>query len=289
MRFAVYLPTVKEFADVGLLADLGREAEQRGWDGVFVWDVIALSLDDKPWPLVDSWTALAAIAAATSRVRIGPIVEAVARRRPWKLARETTSVDRLSGGRLVLGVGLGADAQSEFEAFGEDADERVRAEKLDEGLALLTKFWSGKHVKHRGRHYRVDQRAFLPTPIQRPRIPIWGGGAWPNRAPLRRALRWDGFVPIHPEWPDAVLTPADYRAMRRSVTRVRGEGSFDLVLMTTYSGDRPPMTLREIEKYERAGVTWWLQSGDTLAKLRATIRRGPPPVVGGSSRRVQGA
>lgn len=285
MRFAIYLPTVKEFADVGLLAELAREAEQRGWDGVFIWDVIALSLDDDPWPNVDPWIALAAIAGATSRVRIGPVVEAVARRRPWKLARETVSVDRLSRGRLVLAVGLGADARSEFEAFGEDADERVRAEKLDEGLDLLTKFWRGKTVKHRGRHFRVAQTAFLPTPAQHPRIPIWVGGAWPNRAPLRRALRWDGFVPIHRDWPDAVLTPADYRAMRRSVERERGSDPFDLVLMTTYRGDRPALTLREVDRYENAGVTWWLQSGDTLAKLRAAIRRGPPPRVSSPARR----
>jgi alkanesulfonate monooxygenase SsuD/methylene tetrahydromethanopterin reductase-like flavin-dependent oxidoreductase (luciferase family) len=184
----------------------------------------------------------------------------------------------LSRGRLVLAVGLGADARSEFEAFGEDGDESLRAEKLDEGLELLTKFWKGKRVKHRGRHFRVDQRAFLPTPTQTPRIPIWVGGGWPNKAPLRRALRWDGFVPIHPEWPDGVLTPADYRAMRRSVIRERRSDRFDLVLMTTYGGDRPALTLRNVERYENAGVTWWLQSGDTLAKLRAAIRRGPPPV-----------
>jgi alkanesulfonate monooxygenase SsuD/methylene tetrahydromethanopterin reductase-like flavin-dependent oxidoreductase (luciferase family) len=285
VRFAIYLPTVKEFADVGLLAELAREAEQRGWDGVFIWDVIALSLDDDPWPNVDPWVALAAIAGATSRVRIGPIVEAVARRRPWKLARETVSVDRLSRGRLVLAVGLGADARSEFEAFGEDADDRVRADKLDEGIELLTKLWRGKPVKHRGRHFRVDQTAFLPTPAQRPRIPIWVGGAWPNRAPLRRSLRWDGFVPIHPDWPDEVLTPADYRAMRRSVRAERGSDPFDLVLMTTYSGERPALTLREVDRYENAGVTWWLQSGDTLAKLRTAIRRGPPRWVSSPARR----
>src|SRR5688572_775224 len=120
VRFAIYLPTVKEFADVRLLADLAYEAEQTGWDGVFVWDVLSLSLEKKPWPQVDAWTALAAIAGSTTRIRIGPIVEAMARRRPWKLARETVSVDRLSRGRLVLGVGLGADPESEFAAFGED-------------------------------------------------------------------------------------------------------------------------------------------------------------------------
>jgi alkanesulfonate monooxygenase SsuD/methylene tetrahydromethanopterin reductase-like flavin-dependent oxidoreductase (luciferase family) len=276
VQFAVYLPTVKEFADARLLAELAREAEQTGWDGAFVWDVLAFSLDDEPWPQVDAWVALAAIAAATSRIRIGPIVEALARRRPWKLARETVSVDRLSGGRLVLGVGLGADPDAEFAAFGEDADARVRAEKLDEGLDVLTKLWRGKRVQHRGRHFRVARTTFLPSPRQTPRIPIWVGGTWPNRAPLRRALHWDGFVPMHTDWPDAVLTPADYRAMRRVATGQRGLGSFDVALITTYDGDRPGLTVREVGRYEDAGVTWWLQGGDTLRKIRATIRRGPP-------------
>lgn len=259
-----------------VLAELAREAEMRGWDGAFVWDVLALSLDDEPWPQVDAWVALTAIATATSRIRIGPIVEAIPRRRPWKLARETVSVDRLSGGRLVLGVGLGADPDSEFAAFGEDPDAHVRAEKLDEGLALLTKLWRGKQVNHRGRHFRAYRTTFLPRPQQTPRIPIWVGGSWPGRAPLRRALRWDGFVPIHREWPDAVLTPGDYRAMHKNVTRRRGSKAFELVLMSTYAGDRPPLTVDEIARYEDAGVTWWLQSGDTLAKVRALIRRGPP-------------
>jgi alkanesulfonate monooxygenase SsuD/methylene tetrahydromethanopterin reductase-like flavin-dependent oxidoreductase (luciferase family) len=276
VRFAVYLPTVKEFADVELLVGLAREAERAGWDGAFVWDVLSFSLDDEPWPQVDAWVALAAMAAATTRIRIGPIVEAIPRRRPWKLARETVSVDRLSGGRLVLGVGLGADPDAEFAAFGEDPEARVRADKLDEGLKVLTKLWSGKQVQHRGRHFRVRRTTFLPTPLQTPRIPIWVGGSWPNKAPLRRALRWDGFVPQHPDWPDSVLTPVDYRAMGKSATRRRGPGSFELVLLTTYAGDRPALTAHEARRYGDAGVTWWLQGGDTVKKLRATIRGGPP-------------
>lgn len=276
MRFAIYLPTVKEFADVRLLADLAHQAEQSGWDGVFVWDVLSLSLTKKPWPQVDAWTALAAIAGSTSRVRIGPIVEAVARRRPWKLARETASVDRLSRGRLVLGVGLGADPESEFAAFGEDANARVRAEKLDEGLDVLTKLWSGRAVAHRGRHFRVKRTTFLPRPKQSPRIPIWVGGSWPNTAALRRALRWDGFVPIHPDWPDEVLSPQDYRAISAIKRGARRTAPFELGFTTTYAGDRPELTSDEVRRYEAAGVTWWLQSRDTPRKMRATIRRGPP-------------
>lgn len=276
MRFAIYLPTVKDFADVRLLADLAREAEDAGWDGVFVWDVLSLSLDDKPWPQVDAWAALAAIAATTKRVRIGPIVEAVARRRPWKLARETVSVDRLSRGRLTLGVGLGADPDAEFAAFGEDASARVRAEKLDEGLAVLTKLWSGKPVTHRGRHFKVKRTTFLPRPQQRPRIPIWVGGAWPKTAALRRARRWDGFIPIHREWPDDVLAPEDYRAISALVKGRRRTRPFDLGLIATYAGDRPVLTAEEVRRYADAGVTWWLQSRDTPRKIRATIRSGPP-------------
>lgn len=276
MRFAIYLPTVKEFADVRLLVELAVDAERAGWDGVFVWDVLSLSLDERPWPQVDAWSCLAAIAAATSRIRIGPIVEAVARRRPWKLARETASVDQLSGGRLVLGVGLGADPEAEFAAFGEDDDARVRAEKLDEGLALLTKLWTGRPVVHRGRHFRVKRTTFLPRPRQTPRVPIWGGGSWPNVAALRRALRWDGFVPIHPEWPDDVLTPEAYRAITALVKADRRSRRFDLGLVTTHAGDRPALTNDVVRRYAACGVTWWLQSRDTPRKMRATIRRGPP-------------
>jgi alkanesulfonate monooxygenase SsuD/methylene tetrahydromethanopterin reductase-like flavin-dependent oxidoreductase (luciferase family) len=276
VRFAIYLPTVNEFADVRLLADLARAAEQSGWDGVFVWDVLSLSLDDKPWPQVDAWAALAAIAAATSRVRIGPIVEAVARRRPWKLARETVSVDRLSKGRLILGVGLGADPDAEFAAFGEDPSARIRAEKLDEGLAVLTKLWSGRAVAHRGRHFRMKGSTFLPRPQQRPRIPIWVGGSWPNTAALRRARRWDGFVPIHPNWPDDALSPEDYRAMSAILRSTRRTSRFDLGVVATYAGDRPALTANVVRRYADAGVTWWLQSRDTPRKMRATIRRGPP-------------
>ena len=276
MRFAIYLPTVKEFADVRLLADLARVAEDAGWDGVFVWDVLSLSLDEKPWPQVDAWAALAAIAATTKRVRIGPIVEAVARRRPWKLARETVSVDRLSRGRLTLGVGLGADPDTEFAAFGEDASARVRAEKLDEGLAVLTKLWGGKPVTHRGRHFKIKRTTFLPRPQQRPRIPIWVGGAWPNTAALRRAQRWDGFIPIHRDWPDDVLAPEDYRAISAIVRAKRRTRPLDLGLIATYAGDRPVLAAEEVRRYADAGVTWWLQSRDTPRKMRATIRSGPP-------------
>lgn len=276
MRYAIYLPTAQEFADVRLLAELSADAERAGWDGVFLWDVISLSLSDEPWPIVDTWIACAAIALATSRIRIGTGVTPLARRRPSKLARETVSVDQLSRGRLVLGVGLGAPPDSEFEALGDDADARVRAEKLDEGLDVLTKLWSGEKVTHRGKHFTVERTTFLPRPAQRPRIPIWVGGWWPNKAPFRRALRWDGFFPVHPDWPDGFLTPADYAQMRDAAAKARPGSAFDLAFTTTFAGDRPAFSTASVREYEVNGVTWWIQGADTVAKMRDTILRGPP-------------
>jgi alkanesulfonate monooxygenase SsuD/methylene tetrahydromethanopterin reductase-like flavin-dependent oxidoreductase (luciferase family) len=180
-----------------------------------------------------------------------------------------------------LGVGLGADPDAEFAAFGEDPSARIRAEKLDEGLAVLTKLWSGRAVAHRGRHFRMKRSTFLPRPQQRPRIPIWVGGSWPNTAALRRARRWDGFVPIHPDWPDDALSPEDYRAMSAILRSTRRTSRFDLGVVATYAGDQPALTANVVRRYADAGVTWWLQSRDTPRKMRATIRRGPPR--GGSS------
>jgi len=194
MRFAVGVPTVREYGDPPLLLELATSAERAGWDGVFLWDHLVYRPGD---PVADPWTTLAAIAAATSTIRLGVCMTILARRRPWKVARETATLDVLSGGRLVFGVSLGSLGQEEFEAFGEDPDPRVRAERLDEGLEIVSGLWSGEPFSFRGRHYRVDQTVFRPTPVQAPRIPVWVAGQWPNRRPFRRAARWDGVFPTH--------------------------------------------------------------------------------------------
>ena len=175
MKYGLYLPNFGAFGETRLLADLAHDAEQAGWDGFFIWDHIA-----RPWTtqVVDTWVALTAIAQRTSRIRFGPLVTPLARRRPWKVARETVSLDRLSEGRLILGVGLGGSGgQSvEWANFAEELDLRTRAEMLDEGLDILTGLWSGKPFSYNGQHYQVNDSLFLPTPIQSPRIPIWVAG-----------------------------------------------------------------------------------------------------------------
>src|SRR5919202_2507053 len=195
MRYGVTVPNFGECCDPRTLADIAREAEAAGWDGFFLWDHVQLM----PTPTVDPWVALTAIALATRRIRIGPMVTPVPRRRPIKLARETVSLDHLSDGRLILGVGIGGGPW-EWDYFGEESDLRTRGAMLDEALELLTRIWTGQPVLHEGRFYRVrgdfgpgrpevNPTPLLPRPRQSPRIPIWVAGTWPKKPPFRRAAR----------------------------------------------------------------------------------------------------
>ncbi|MBI3957732.1 MAG: LLM class flavin-dependent oxidoreductase [Chloroflexi bacterium] len=288
MQFGISIPQCDAFGDVRKLMELAQAAEAVDWDGFFVWDSVLF--DDFWRPVVDPWVALAAIAAATERIRIGPLVTPVARRRPWKLARETVSLDRLSGGRLIVGVGLGSPEQWEYAAFGEETDNRIRAEKLDEGLEILLGLWSGELFSYQGKHYRLEEMRFLPTPAQQPRIPIWVAGAWPNRAPLRRAARFDGVVPIKTT---GHLTPDEWRELLAYVGQHR-EGSAPItgVAMGVTPGDDPQRAGEIVTAYADAGCAWWVEDispygyglpwhtsewpAEMPARLEERIRQGPP-------------
>jgi alkanesulfonate monooxygenase SsuD/methylene tetrahydromethanopterin reductase-like flavin-dependent oxidoreductase (luciferase family) len=193
MKYAINIINFGDCGDAATLAELARTAEDVGWDGFFVWDHIAW--DGRIMPMVDPWVALTAIATSTNRIRIGAMVTPLPRRRPWKFARETVSLDYLSAGRMIVGVGIG-DALAEFKNLGEVADPKTRGAMLDEGLQVVNGLWSGKPFSFVGEHYTVKDAQFLPATLQQPRIPIWVGGKWPNRAPFRRAAQWDGVFPI---------------------------------------------------------------------------------------------
>jgi alkanesulfonate monooxygenase SsuD/methylene tetrahydromethanopterin reductase-like flavin-dependent oxidoreductase (luciferase family) len=201
--------------------------------------------------VADPWVALAAIACATERIRIGPLVTPLSRRRVHKLARETVTLDHLSGGRLTLGVGLGSSRSGEIERFGEVADPRERARMLDNGLRDLSNYWDG---------------ALEPPPLQRPRIPIWVAARWPSRKPLRRAAQWDGMFPIDLPGPDALATlAAELRELRQG-----RNGLFDLVVEIPAGADPSP--------WHAAGATWVLTSFDSQPRednVRSVIEAGP--------------
>ena len=278
MRFGLDLTIFGELADPALLAELAAEAEAAGWDGFFLWDHVATEHD----PLVtDPWIALTAAAARTTRIRLGPMVTPLPRRRVTKLARETVALDHLSGGRLILGVGLGANDELEFADFGETGDRRIRAAILDESLELLDLLWSGQPVDYQGQHLRVRSAPFLPRPLQRPRIPVWVAGTWPYQRPMRRAAAWDGAFPLKVgEGFEYQMTPDELREVIDFVTPLRaGEGPYDIVHAGLLSGERE-LDRSRTQRYAEAGVTWWLEhiypGRMSLDEIRRFIAVGPP-------------
>jgi len=271
MNFAIDTPNFGDFADPNLLAQLAHEAEDVGWDGFFLWDHIGAGW---PYPVGDPWVQLAAMAMTTKRIKLGTTVTPLPRRRPWQLARAVATLDHLSRGRVILGVGIGSNSAQEYSCFGESPDDRMHAEMLDEGLAIVTGLWRGEPFSYQGVHYQVDQAQFLPTPVQVPRIPIWVAGIWPHKRPFRRAAQWDGVCPIGR---DRVPTPEDIQAMLGYVRQYRQDNTpFDVVL-GSYERDAADMG-NQLAAYAAAGVTWWLECfdwNDTLVEVRARIQRGP--------------
>lgn len=290
MRFALYLPNAGYYADVSRLVELASAAENSGWDGLFLWDHLMLA-PELNLPVADSWTAVTAILATTRSLISGPIITPLARRRPAKVAHEAATLDRFSGGRLVLGAGLGAAADLDFARFGEEDDARIRAQRLDEALEIIDGLWSGEQFTFSGEHYQLD-RALIPgRPVQQPRVPVWVAATWPHRRPLRRAARWDGVVPLVPEptGPPRGPSAAELGTMLRDLPRQNGQPHagrrFDVAVpgvLPPGSGDVPAV----IEQYARAGATWWLESFDPWRRnpreLTEWIRAGPPRIRGGA-------
>lgn len=286
MRYGVTLPNMG--VDVLTLTQLAVEAETAGWDGVFVWDCLYGSPENEPEKRAtcDPWIALAAIALATRRVRLGTMVTPLSRRRPWKVARETVTLDHLCQGRLILPVGLGAVTEGGFANVGEELDRRIRAQMLDEGLAILTGLWSGQPFSYSGQHYQMQEMTFLPTPAQRPRIPIWVIGAWPHRKSMQRTLRFDGILPTKLQ---GEMTPADLQEMNTWLAQHRDSPTpFDIVMEGETPGDDPVAATAILRPLATAGVTWWLESvwatpeiTGRVEGMKKRIQQGPsrlPPL-----------
>lgn len=218
-------------------AHLAALAESSGWDGLFLEDYICYTNETYHSfpgnPTYDPWGALAAVALSTSRIRLGTSVTPLSRRRPWKLARETVTLDHLSNGRLILGVGSGDTQDPGYARVGESADARQRAEMLDESLEILTGLWSGQPFSYQGKHYAIEDVTFLPVPMQVPRIPIWVGGGWPNPGPTERAARWDGSW-LYKQATGVQEPSDDVRSLRAFVESRRSNGAgaspFDIVV-----------------------------------------------------------
>jgi alkanesulfonate monooxygenase SsuD/methylene tetrahydromethanopterin reductase-like flavin-dependent oxidoreductase (luciferase family) len=281
MQYGFILP----LAEIEANLRLAQEVEEAGWDAVFVWEGLYGP---------DAWAMLAAIAMRTQRVRIGTMLTPVPRRRPWKLASETLTVDHLSNGRLILGVGLGAP-DTGYDKVGEETDRKIRAELLDEGLDIITALWTGKPVTYEGKHYQVKDFSGMDSHKILSHIPIWVVGGWPRKKSMLRVARYDGLLPnkivgnkpttnVTPE--DVLeahaITPDDIREMKAFIDKHRtSTRPFDIVMEGTTPGDDPEAASAIVRPLAQAGATWWLEAdwtGTTIEKLSKRIKQGPPRI-----------
>ncbi len=265
MRHAIHLPLFGALADPRAIIDIACAAEQTGWDGLFVWDHV-LSPVAGEWDIADPWISLAAAATSTRRIKLGPMVTPLPRRRVINLARETVTVDRLSAGRLILGLGTGRDIWREYSAFGDDGDPRRLARALDEGVRALTALWAGETVTQRGTVV-IDGVRIIPGPVQQPRIPVWFGTNRIGGAPIERAARYDGIFPLGMDI-DGIARIVDAIGAARG-----GLEGFDIAVAAR--ADTDP------DRLQAAGVTWAVRefwpgdSPDTV--LRVLERDAPHP------------
>ncbi len=283
MRYGLSLPNGGACGDARTLAELAALAETSGWDGVFLEDYLIWQSAQET-PTYDPWIALAAMALRTEWIRLGTSVTPLARRRPWKLASETVTLDHLSNGRLILGVGLGDSSDINLTHFGEVTDAKRRAGMLDEALDVLVGLWSGKPFSYNGEHYHVREVTLRPPPVQTPRVPIWVGGAWPLKGPTQRAARWDGAC-LFKHSPDGTwrdMMPADVQALKALVESQRMGGAPFEIAVTSEGRRRGPDWEQErahIRSLAEAGATWWVEylppDIGGLGEFRASIECGP--------------
>ena len=279
MKYAIHVPNFATYSDPRALAQLAHDAEDAGWDGFFLWDHFFWKQPQNE-PVADTWTLLTAIAASTQRIIIGPLITPLPRRRPWTVARQAATLDHFSGGRVVLGVGIGGDWFGDYSTFGEPVGDKEHGEMLDEALAIISGLWSGETFSFSGKHYQVKDALFVPKPLQQPRIPVWVAGNWPNKKPFRRAAQWDG-VAAEGRTGQGPLKPQDFRDMAAYIEENRSVRTpFDVTHIGRTPGNDAQAALEIVRPYEEAGVTWWLErigdKGDTLEETRSRVLQGPP-------------
>ncbi|HEY1485200.1 MAG TPA: LLM class flavin-dependent oxidoreductase [Micromonosporaceae bacterium] len=282
MKYGVVLP----FGDAAEVARYAVAAERAGWDAIFVAEAV--------WG-VDAWVSLAAAAVATERIRLGTLLTPVTRIKPWDLATRVATVDRLSGGRVILGAGLGA-LHDGWLAFEPDEGRRTRVELLEECLEIYDGLLRGQPFTYDGKHYRVRPTTFYPPdpPVQRPRPPVWLVGAWvvgrDEQPSLARAARWDGLLPAVVSTSERAKadTPEELAGIAATTLALRAEAGlpaegFDIVLEADSYGQFRTMSTTDPTAWSDAGATWWVESWWNLERangdegiLLERLAAGPP-------------
>jgi alkanesulfonate monooxygenase SsuD/methylene tetrahydromethanopterin reductase-like flavin-dependent oxidoreductase (luciferase family) len=269
MHYGLEIIPFGRFSDPRAVVKIAQIAEAAGWEGVWLWDHLVF-----PWPVGDPWITLAAVAGATQSLKLITGVAPLPRYRPHLLARMLTSLDLLSGGRVIFGTGLGIP--SDFTPFGEPESAKTRAAMTDEGLDLLAQLWSGEAVKHQGQFYQAQDVQFQPTPVQHPRIPVWIGGDSP--AALRRAARWDGWIMgVIDEQCRVTKSPDQIAAQVATIRQQRSSSEpFDIAVDGASNAGDSALA----REFADAGATWWFEAiFESRGPLEAQIDRikaGPP-------------
>jgi len=273
LRYGLYLPAFGPFGDPAVLVDLALRAEASGWDGVFLWD----HLVHDALPIADPWTTLGAIAQATRDLRFGPMVTPLPRRRPWVVARHASALSRLSGGRLILGTGLGSDEFGDLSRFGEPTSLPTLSAMYDEGLAVVRGVWSGRPFRHDGQHYHVTLGEGVPGPHP---IPVWVASLTSHPRVLRRAAGCDGIFPIRE---NRILAPDEVAGLLAELRRAGlPEGrAFDIAVAGNASPAWREPVMADLAGLAQAGMTWWMESlihFDPLELSLEIVDAGPPRV-----------
>lgn len=277
MKFGLMLPNKgKPYGDVNLLLELALSAENAGWEGFFIWDHIGGGGHS---PTIDPWVCLSAIASHTNKIRLGTMITPLSRRRPWKVAREITTLDHLSQGRVTLGIGLGDFKNKDFKDLGEVYNPRKRAAMLDESLEIIAGLQSGQPLNYEGKYYQVSQALFQPTPIQTPHIPVWVAAHWPFKRPLQRAARWDGVLPR--QWNAGPITPEVIQEISEYILKRRvTDTPFDIIKYGLTEGKNLSQDRASVKNFSDAGATWWIEeifsSRGTLQQIQQRVTAGPP-------------
>jgi alkanesulfonate monooxygenase SsuD/methylene tetrahydromethanopterin reductase-like flavin-dependent oxidoreductase (luciferase family) len=277
MKFGIYAPNFgNTFGNPLQVTDLAIEAEKSGWDGFFLWDHI---VNTEGFPnTVDPFIALTSVAEKTEKIHIGTTVTPLTRRRPWKLARETVTLDILSKGRLILGIGLGIP--SELSLMNEITNPRIMAEMANEHLEILDGLWRGEDFRYEGKYYSIDKVKFRPRPVQKPRIKLWGAGTWPNKGPFRRAAKLDGVVPLKVDYIDP-LTPDDYCNIIEYMEKHGLSYPYDIVKIS-FDSTKSYEKKRSVLDFQDAGVNWWLELVSdwtgSYEKIKDIIKQGPSKI-----------
>ncbi|UCH32276.1 MAG: LLM class flavin-dependent oxidoreductase [Candidatus Bathyarchaeota archaeon] len=285
MKFGISISNLGIYSDFDGLIALAQDAEEAGWNGIFPWDHV-LHKPRADLRVIDPWIALAAIAANTKKIILGPMITPLARRRPWKVARESVSLDHLSKGRLVLGVGLGSVVNQDFKRFGEACTNATRRTKLDESLQILQGLWKGEPFRFSGKHYSIeDGTTFLPRPYRnRERIPIWvGGGKWPwRKQPFHRAAKFEGTFPEFTH-NNGDIVAEYFENIAKYIEQYRKHlDGFDFVTL-----GKAPQRKAKLKEYfapilKSGRITWWVERvynwKGPLEQIRRRIREGPPDI-----------